>query len=138
MKGARNRLLLVASLTVALLALWLGAHGWEEKRRSVVTPELQAEKKNSTPVTLVASTISPRPSRQATAAAQEQAFITAFNTPIAFYGRVIDQYGDSIPEADVKFQRTTKHLERVRPTIVTKPTPAGDSRSTALQNHPRS
>ena len=109
MKRARNRLLLVALLTLALLALlWLGAQKWKGKRRSIVTAEPQAGDKNSTPVTGVESAISPKPPPQASVGAQEKSFITAFNTPIAFYGRVIDQYGDPVPDADVKLSANDK------------------------------
>jgi hypothetical protein len=52
--------------------------------------------------------MSSKPSPQATLEAQERAFITAFNTPIAFYGRVIDQYGDPIPDAQVKLSANDK------------------------------
>jgi hypothetical protein len=52
--------------------------------------------------------MTPRPSPQLTVGAQERGFIAAFNTPITFYGRVIDQYGSPVPGADVKLSANDK------------------------------
>src|SRR3954467_7277950 len=107
MKANRRTLLLVVLLTVALLALlWLGWRRRDEKRRNVVTSDLVSGDKNSAPGTAVVDT--PKPSPRATMEAPKRSFITAFNTPIAFYGRVMDQYGDPVPDADVKFSANDK------------------------------
>jgi len=42
------------------------------------------------------------------ASAQQQRFIALFMTPISFYGKVIDQYGKAVPQADVKLAANDK------------------------------
>ncbi len=41
---------------------------------------------------------------------QEKRFTDAFATPITFYGRVVDQHGDAVPQADVKIAANDKPL----------------------------
>jgi hypothetical protein len=85
MKATRSRLWLAALLTVAVLfLLWLGSQRWEGKRLGLATTGPAGAARNSTPVPATESTISPKTSPQATMEAQEKAFITAFNTPIAW------------------------------------------------------
>ena len=98
MKATRSRLLLAALLIAVVLALsWLGWQRRDGKRRSAEPSGPQTEETNSTPVAAVDGTITPKSSPPLTVGAQERNFISAFNTPIAFYGRVIDQYGDPVP-----------------------------------------
>src|SRR5439155_18789841 len=51
---------------------------------------------------------SPRKAPPTAFQAQQEAFIAAFKTPISFYGRVIDQYGGPVPQADVKLSANDK------------------------------
>jgi hypothetical protein len=43
-------------------------------------------------------------------ATQEKRFVDAFRKPIAFYGRVVDQYGNAVGQADVKMAANDKPL----------------------------
>lgn len=109
MKTTRSRLWFAALLAIAVLALlWLFSQKREGKRGGVETTGPPAAARNTTAVSAPESTISPKPSPQAMMEADEKAFITAFNTPIAFYGRVMDQYGDPIPDADVRLSANDK------------------------------
>jgi hypothetical protein len=42
---------------------------------------------------------------------QEKAFLTVFNTPIKFWGKVVDQYGKPVEGATVKFSANDKYWE---------------------------
>lgn len=41
---------------------------------------------------------------------QQKKFIAVFNTPITFYGKVIDQYGEPVPQADVRLSANDEPL----------------------------
>lgn len=125
MKTTRSSLLLAALLFMAVLALsWLGWHRWDGKRHSVEPSGSQRGETNSTPAAAADTTKPPNPSPQLTVGGQERDFIAAFNTPIAFYGRVIDQYGDSVPDADVKLSANDKPFGG-RPSHYTRKTDTG-------------
>lgn len=91
-------------LVIGLVVFW-----WVTLKKSddlsskVATPSVpHAKNETQTPATANQATPPPKPPPSTTFEAQERAFITAFKTPIAFYGRVIDQHGEPVPEADVK------------------------------------
>lgn len=56
------------------------------------------------------SATNPVDSNPPSAAVQEKRFIDAFRKPISFYGRVVDQHGNSVSDADVKFAANDKPL----------------------------
>ncbi|PYI91943.1 MAG: hypothetical protein DME97_12180 [Verrucomicrobia bacterium] len=125
MKATPSRLLLAALLIAVVLALsWLGWQRRDGKRRSAEPSGPQTEETNSTSVAAVDGTMTPKSSPPLTVGAQERNFISAFNTPIAFYGRVIDQYGDPVPEADVKLSANDKAFGG-RPSHYTRKTDTG-------------
>jgi Carboxypeptidase regulatory-like domain len=132
MRASRNRLLIAALIGVGLVAIWWIASREPGELPSKVTTTRGSGSQNESPTPTAASqaTPPPKPSPPASFEAQERGFITAFKTPIAFYGRVIDQHGNPVPEADVKLSANDKAFGG-RPTEYTRKTDAAGAFSIA-------
>jgi hypothetical protein len=107
MKQNRIALVIVALAALGLIATW-----WGVLRKTNGSPADTAETRGSEAkgdANTMASVPDPvAPLRPPTFESQQRAIIAAFNAPIVFYGRVIDQHGSAVPEADVKLWANDK------------------------------
>jgi hypothetical protein len=89
-------------ITVLLAFWWVTATKRENPPTKVApTPVSQIRNDSHTPTKVGGPASSAKPPPR-TAFMATEAFIRAFRTPIAFFGRVIDQHGDPVSGADVK------------------------------------
>ena len=110
MKAPRHRLLLASLLVLGLLSVWWLASKKtaDQPSSAAVTPVPHAQKEVPAPGAIDEATAPPTPPPPTTFEAQEKAFITAFKTPINFFGRVLDQHGEPVAEADVRLSANDK------------------------------
>lgn len=105
----RNRMLFAGCILAAATALvWLWMN--RDTLSAPLTPAPQASigGASATATFPPSVTVASPPPSPATYEDQQKAFVAAFNTPINFYGRVIDQYGDPVAGADVKLSANDK------------------------------
>jgi hypothetical protein len=110
MSAMRKRILTAALIVIGLLSVWLLLSKKPAEPPSVValTPDPQTRTQNPTPAAPGQATPPQKPPPEAPFEVQEKRFIMAFKTPIAFYGRVIDQHGEPVAGADVKLSANDK------------------------------
>ena len=93
---------------IAVLLWWLTRSPRVSFRRAAQSEEAKVPRATSVPAVLNTST-STSPSVEAEPGNQALEQVThAFNAPIAFYGRVIDQYGNPVSDADVGYTAADK------------------------------
>ena len=103
----RNNVLIAALVVIGLIAFWSIRSKRPREERNEPGPLSQNDVQGATsPAVTQAS--SARKAPPTTFQARQKAFTEAFKTPISFYGRVIDQHGDPVPEADVKLSANDK------------------------------
>jgi hypothetical protein len=103
----RNKVLIAALVVIGLIALWAIRSKRPRDQRNEPSPLLQNDVQGATSPA-VTQTSSSREAPPTTFQARQKAFTAAFKTPISFYGRVIDQHGDPVPQADVKLSANDK------------------------------
>src|SRR5205823_5641623 len=100
----RNKFLIAALVMACLLAIW-----WiwfrkppELSNKTVPTslPDVQGE--GAPPATVSQATPPPQLPPMISFEDRQMAVAAAFKTPIVFYGRVLDQHGNPVPDAEVK------------------------------------
>jgi hypothetical protein len=103
-------LFLFASIILVTVLSWLWKSHAKAKlplpTRGVAAGRSAQGSPSPTATISLAASASPIPTREV----QEQAFISAFRTPIAFYGKVVDQHNAAVAEADVKLSANDKPL----------------------------
>ena len=103
----RNNVLIAALVVIGLIALWVVRYKKpaEERNEPGRLSQNDVQGAASPAVTRASSSKKAPPT---TLQARQEAFIAAFKTPISFYGRVIDQHGDPVLQADVKLSANDK------------------------------
>src|SRR2546423_10155652 len=106
-RAVRNKALIATLAVISRIALWFirTKRPVEERNEPRRLSQDDAQRAASAAVTQASS---PRKAPPTTFQARQEAFIAAFKTPISFYGRVIDQRGDPVPQADVKLSANDK------------------------------
>jgi hypothetical protein len=101
MKPIRIKLLIVALAALALLATWWG---FSPKTNGPLADaaETRGSETKSDANTMANAPNPVAPLRPRTFESQQRTVIAAMNAPIDFYGRVLDQHGNPVPDADVK------------------------------------
>ena len=108
----RQTYLILASAFLIIAAIWL---------RQLSPVPFLAKQKQSLPASAQPTPILTKPSEEVlkqkinegecSKQDQEKAFLSSFNTPINFWGKVVDQNGNPVDEADVKFSANDKYWE---------------------------
>ena len=100
-RGSVIALLAVSSI---LFAIWLTSHRWNNRLADAHPPTSPlGDGESVTPSALLADPQSTSKKNSVeTTRATVSAFNAAFATPIAFFGRVIDQHGDAVANAEIK------------------------------------
>src|SRR4029450_11399789 len=102
------------------MALWATRSKKPTEERNEPSRPSQIDAQRAGPPA-VTQTSAPRKAPPTTFEARQEAFIAAFKTPISFYGRVVDQHGDPVPQADVKLSANDK-ASGARPSEYTRKT----------------
>ena len=103
----RNKVLIAALVVIGLIAFWAIRSKKSAEERNEVSRLSQNDVQGAAfPAVTRASSSKKAP--PTTLQPRQEAFIAAFKTPISFYGRVIDQHGDPVPQADVKLSANDK------------------------------
>src|SRR4051812_23598345 len=98
----------VGVAALAILMMSLGIAWWVLTRPpqptpNVISPAAPAIARDGSDVLPAAPPPSSSPPPAASVDDSQTAFLSAFETPIAFYGRVLDQHDSSVANADVTY-----------------------------------
>lgn len=107
----RDKRLLAASVVIGILLLWwIFSRQAGEPARNVAAPPTPEVKSNAGPTANPIAQATPfaKPPPPAPYETLVERFRSDFRTPINFYGKVIDQHGDPVPDADVKLGANDK------------------------------
>ena len=109
----KRRIYLGLALAFLVIAvIWL----WQKNLTTLVAKQNQSLPANAQPASILT-----KPSEELlkekinegerSQEEQEEAFLSSFNTPINFWGKVVDQNGNPVDGADVKFSANDKYWE---------------------------
>ncbi len=108
----RNRIIIVLCfLTVIAVLIWWLTRSPEKPVQPLAAQREETKTSGTTPASPVLTAI-PSPTSSADAEQKKKQALEqvtqAFTAPIVFYGKVIDQYGDPVPDADIGYTAADK------------------------------